>query len=335
MDYTETLTSDTYVVTYGVNPAQNGMRLDAFIKLHYRRRSREQIKRAIDSGAVTVLRNQSPHLTVGRLKPGTQLVPGDEVRLLSERKPEPEVDFNYKILYEDDALFVIEKPSNLPVHPAGRFFFNTLLVHLKTKGHRTPLRAEQDYFLAHRIDRETSGVLVLAKTSEICAALVKQFAERTTEKTYLAIVHGITKEEFAVDLAMKRAGAASRISMKMIVAGEKDGGQPCRTEFTRIKTMPEGFSLLECRPRTGRQHQIRVHLDAIGHPVVGDKLYGRPESDAIAFYERRYITPELMARLLLPRQALHAHQLRLTHPVTGKRMEFRSELPAELKAFCR
>lgn len=331
MNVTHSLSSDQYLVTHSVGPNQNGIRLDSFLKDRYRRRTREQLKRAIGTGAVTLRRPQGPHLTVGRLKPSSQLVPGDEVLVLTERKPEPEVSFDYRVLFEDDVLFVIDKPPNLPVHPAGRYFFNTLLVHLKTQGHKNPLEADREFYLVHRIDKETSGILVIAKEKDACTHLTRQFAARTTQKRYLAITRGVTEEHFKIDLAMKRA-TNSLIELKMTVAAEEDGGQSASTTFRRLETRGD-FSLVECIPKTGRQHQIRVHLEAAGHPIVGDKLYGMPESEALRFYERRLLTPEAEAKLLLPRHALHAAGIEFEHPVTGKRMEFRSELPDDLKAF--
>jgi RluA family pseudouridine synthase len=211
---------DEYLVTHIVE--QTGIRLDSFLKERYRKRSREALKRAIDSGAITLQRRQSPHLMAGRLKASTQLIAGDEILVLSERKPEPPVNFDYRVLYEDDVLFVIEKPANLPVHPAGRYFFNTLLVHLRTQGHKNPLKAEREYFLVHRIDKETSGILVLAKERSVCAHLTRQFAERQTEKRYLAIARGITPEEFTVDKAMRRS-TVSRVELKMMIATEEEG----------------------------------------------------------------------------------------------------------------
>jgi RluA family pseudouridine synthase len=258
-------------------------------------------------------------------------VGGDEVLVVSERKPEPEVNFDYRVLYEDEAVFVIEKPANLPVHPAGRYFFNTLLVHLRTEGHKNPLKIDREYFLAHRIDKETSGILVLAKNKEVCAHLVAQFVKRTTQKRYLAIVHGVAPESFSSNLAMKR-DPCSRISVKMAVAPESEGGLPACTEFRRLE-IAGGFSLLECLPKTGRQHQIRVHLDAAGYPIVGDKLYGRPESEALQFYDRRTLSPETLAKLLLPRHALHSAGIRFDHPCSSQRMEFTSGLPDDLRAF--
>jgi len=344
MNITRSLTSQQYLVTHSVGPNQNGIRLDTFLKERYRRRSREQLKRAIDAGSVSVKRAQGPHLQIGRTKPSSQLIPGDEVLVLTERKPEPAVNFNYQILFEDDVLFVINKPPNLPVHPAGRYFFHTLLVHLKTQGHQTPLQTEKEFFLVHRIDKETSGVLVLAKTKEVCTHITRQFAERRTEKRYLALVKGICPESFCIDQPIMRS-THSLISLKMMTASEAQGGQPALTRFKRLEVyenrtaLPslsanEGcFSLVECFPKTGRQHQIRVHLESAGHPIIGDKLYGLPEAEALRFYERKHLSAEAQTQLGLPRHALHASWIRFMHPLSGKTMEFHAPLPQDLEEF--
>lgn len=314
---------------------QTGVRLDAFLKERYRKRSREAIQRAIAEGAITIRRTQSPHLVVGKLKPSSQLIAGDEVLVMSERKEEPTVSFDYTVVFEDETLFVVNKPANLPVHPAGRYFFNTLLVHLKTRGHRDPLNMEREYYLVHRIDKETSGVLVLTRDKEVCAALTAQFAERKTEKRYLAIVYGRPPEEFEIDLPIRRA-VRSLIELKMETAPLEDGGQEAYTRFQRLSTHKNRhgeFSLVECFPKTGRQHQIRLHLEKAGHPIVGDKLYGVPEEDALRFYERQHLSPEAQARIILPRHALHAAGIRFTHPLTGQKVEFQSELPEDLRRF--
>ena len=321
---TQEFSENEYLVTHFVDDGDTGARLDSFLKGKYRRRSREQIKRAIDDGVILIKREQGLHLTLGKLKPSTQVLRGDEVLVKSERKIEPEVSFDYKVLFEDDALFIIEKPANLPVHPAGRYFFNTLLTHLRTQ-------ALGDFYLPHRLDKETSGVMALTKTKEACAALVRQFAERTTRKKYLAIVRGAPQERFTVDLAMRRATHAV-VELKMATAPESDGGQSALTEFSTLARFGE-FALVECLPKTGRQHQIRVHLEAAGHPIVGDKLYGMADEEAARFYERKFISAEAMAKLLLPRHALHAYELTFEHPSTGKRVTFRSELPEDLLEF--
>ncbi|MBL7716470.1 MAG: RluA family pseudouridine synthase [Bdellovibrionales bacterium] len=318
--------------------------MDHFLKERYRKRSREALKRAIESGSITVERDLATGLVVGRLKPSTQLIPGDSVLVLSERKPEPPVNFNYKVLHEDDDLFVIEKPANLPVHPAGRYFFNTLLVHLKTEGHKNPMKAEREFFLVHRIDKETSGILVLAKERTVAADLVKQFADRKTEKTYLAIARGKTPDEFEVDAPMNR-DPHSAIGLKMAILPEDSGGLSAKTRFKRLEMIecapstpgaePNYLSIVECYPKTGRQHQIRLHLEHAGHPILGDKLYGLPEKEALKFYDRARLTPEDEARLLHPRHALHSAGIRFTNPTTKRPMEFKSGLPEDLMEFIR
>ena len=330
MNISHELSENTYLVTHDVGPKQNGIRLDAFLKERYKSRTRETLQKAIGAGVVTVERNQGRHMTVGRLKPSTQLVPGDQVLVKTERKPEPDVDFNYKILFEDETLFIIYKPGNLPVHPAGRFFFNTLLTHLKTEGFKNPLKADREYFLVHRIDRETSGVLVLSKDREVCAHLTKQFAQRKTKKRYLAIVYGQPPESFTVDQAMKRK-ENSLISLKMACYPESEGGYPASTRFQVLERAGD-FALVECFPETGRQHQIRVHLEYAGHPIVGDKLYGMPDSESLRWYDRTLLTPEAEARLQHYRHALHATGIEFQHPITGQMVKFDSPLPDDLVA---
>lgn len=308
------------------------------------------LKRAIDSGAITISRKQSPHLNLGKIKASMVLFSGDDVRVESERRIEPAVDFNYELLFEDDVLFVINKPANLPVHPAGRYFFNTLLTHLKAQSlGKAPPKDDEPYYLVHRIDKETSGILVLAKEKEACANLVKQFADRKTEKTYLAIARGITPENFE-DPSPLGPDPHSQIRLKQAVVSEDKGGAHALTRFERISTHirpgPGGktpslnpkhaFSVVKCFPKTGRQHQIRVHLEHSGHPIVGDKLYGLPEGFSKGFYEHgidQFLTPERLAVLCIPRHALHAHELKFKHPTTGKEMHFKSDLPKDLQEF--
>ncbi len=330
---TRDLQANTYTVRYAVGPNQEGIRLDNFLKEHYKKRSRESLKRAIDSGAIALERNQGPHMSVGKLKASSHLVADDIVAVRSDRKAEPPVDFNYSVLFEDDVLFVVNKPANLPVHPSGRFFFHTLLIHLKTQAANRaltkPLEADELFYLAHRIDKETSGVLVLTKDSESCASIVRQFAQRETEKVYTAIVKGITPETFEVNEPMNRS-KTSRVTLKMAVMPEEEGGQVASTKFKRIDTAGN-YSLIECYPKTGRQHQIRLHAEFAGFPLVGDKLYGVDEEFALLFYDRDRLTPEAEAKLLIPRHALHATRLTFSHPTTGKRMTVESPLPADLR----
>lgn len=357
------MTGEHFTVTHEVQPGQSGLRLDAFLKDRYKRRSRGQIQRSIDEGAIRVTRQNTGAFPLGRLRASLQLLLGDEVHVLSERKPEPQVDFGYQVLFEDEHLFVINKPGNLPVHPAGRYFFHTLLIHLRTRGFTQPLRADREYYLVHRIDRETSGVLVLTKTYEACVSVVAQFAKRQTQKKYIAVAHGVPeRESFEVSAPMARADskpigareAASRIRLKMAVTPVDEGGQTAQTQFRVLKSFERAgkrYSLVECLPKTGRQHQIRVHLAHAGHPIVGDKLYSLSEPEALRFFEPasrtgaggkahadsefipRYVPAELEAKLVLPRHALHAAALAFTHPITGQRLEFEAPLPPDLRDF--
>lgn len=281
---TKSLSGTEYRVTHTVGPRQAGIRLDRFLMERYRRRSREQLKRAIESGAVTIDRGGPKHLNLGKIKASSPLFPGDVISVLSVRKPEPPVNFNYKILFEDDAIAVIEKPPNLPVHPAGRFFFHTLLVHLKTRGFTLDLEAERKFYLVHRIDKETSGILLLAKTKEACNLLTQQFRNRETEKTYLALVKGTPKaREFTVDQPIGK-NPKGRIGLKMYPLPESEGGLPSLTRFEVVEQRGD-VTLLKCFPKTGRQHQIRAHADIAGFPLVGDKVYGLPETEVLAILD--------------------------------------------------
>ncbi len=334
------VTELTYTVTHHADSGQLGKRLDHFLCERHRSRSREAIQRAITDGLVTIERTQSQHLSAGKAKPSTLLIPGDIVKVLTHRKPEPPVSFDYRVLHQDDVLLIIDKPAQLPVHPAGRYFFNTLLIHLRTEGHRKlEITANREFFLPHRIDKETSGVLVLTRTTESCAHIVAQFAQRQTEKTYLALVYGHpSADTFSVDAPLKR-DPHSLIGLKMTVTDSNDPlAQSAITQFRvkeRFTNFFGKFSIIECFPKTGRQHQIRVHLEAAGHPIVGDKLYGIDEKLSVGFYERKHLTSEAQHRLILPRHALHAHKLKFVHPTSRKTHEAVSELPIDLSNFVR
>jgi 23S rRNA pseudouridine1911/1915/1917 synthase len=300
-DMTKKISGSEYKVTHSVGANQAGIRLDRFLMDRYTRRSREKIKRVIDSGAVTVLRESARHLSVGKIKASFSLQPGDIVQVISIRKPEPEVNFAYKILYEDPEILVIDKPPNLPVHPAGRFFFHTLLIHLKTEGFKVDLKSERNFFLVHRIDKETSGVLLLAKTKEACNALTAQFRNRETQKYYLALVKGAPAESpFQITSPIGKP-PKGRVGIRMVPLPVESGGLESETLFETVETRTNAagtFSLLACFPRTGRQHQIRVHAEIAGHPLVGDKVYGLSDDEVLAWldgareHERSMVSPE-------------------------------------------
>jgi RluA family pseudouridine synthase len=326
--------AESYLVTYTIEPGEAGMRLDLFLKLKYRKLSREYLQKGIREGKIKLNHKMS--------KPGQILRLGDKVFVLSSKRNEPEVDFNYVILHEDESILVIEKPGNLPVHPSGRYFFHTLLTQLQVEN-GNEVNNKKQFFIVHRIDRETSGVLVIAKNAKAAASLVGQFGKRETEKEYLAIVNGVIEEDsFVVDAPLS-TDPRSEIRIKMNVV-EMDGrGEPlyvpkeevlqASTAFEVVERL-EGFTIVRCKPHTGRQHQIRVHLWHKGHAIAGDKLYG---TDSSVFLRSIHEIVEIPVAggLTLKRHALHAHKLRFHHPDTAVKMEFVSPFPLELQDFLR
>lgn len=325
-------TADSYLVTWTVEPGESGERLDLFLKEKYRRLSREYLQRAIREGNVTL-----NHKTA---KPSQTLKVRDKVFVLSTRGAEPPVDFKYQVLYEDSAILVVDKPGNLPVHPTGRYFFHTLLTQLRVEN-GNEVNQKKEFFMVHRIDRETSGVLVIGKNSAAAADLVSQWERRETTKEYLAIVKGVVKEDkFVVDAPLAKC-SRSEIRLKMNVPEMGHDGEPlyvpqsevmpARTAFEVVECL-ENYTIVRCKPHTGRQHQIRVHLWHVGYPIAGDKLYG--QEDDFFLRSMKDITPvEVEPGISLTRHALHAYKLGFRHPVTREPLEFESPFPPELDGF--
>src|SRR4030095_5618497 len=221
-----------------------------------------------------------------------------------------------QIYFEDEDLAVIEKPAGMVVHPGSGTKTGTvvhgLLFHFKnlsTAGGRARPG------VVHRLDKKTSGLLIVAKNNTAHARLSKAFQEREIQKTYVALVHGKPRQDTGtVELLVGR-----HPTMRTRMAARKVHGRSAYTEY-RVLEHFRGFSLLQLRIKTGRTHQIRVHLSAIGHPVVGDDVYGNKSYQQ---FSKRFGE--------LNRYFLHAEALRFTHPVTGVPLEFHSELPRELQ----
>jgi 23S rRNA pseudouridine1911/1915/1917 synthase len=236
------------------------------------------------------------------------------------------------IIYEDPRFLVIDKPANLLVHPTGPGRPDTLWDELKRILAFEVVNGARISFI-NRLDRETSGLILVAKTSAAARQLGFMIAHQQISKAYSAIVFGWPAEEaFVVDLPLLRQGVVrpSRIWLKQAVHPDGSAALTSFRLLTRFTVGKRPFALIEAKPKTGRTHQIRVHLAAVGLPIVGDKIYGPDENCYLEFIESDW-TPTLAAKLFLPRQALHAS--RLSFELDGVSFSFEAPLPADLQNF--
>lgn len=282
-----------------------GERLDSFLARRCPELSRSRARRLIDEGLVTM---------AGRpCRPAQRVVAGAEISVCipppaeTDLAPEP---IPLTIVYQDANIIVVDKPAGLTVHPApghprGTLVNALLAVCPDLGGIAGTLRPG----IVHRLDKDTSGLMVVAKNDRAQRALSRQLKERMVHKTYLALVHGVPQPKEG--LIEAPIGRHPRNRKKMAVVA---GGREASTRY-RVREELQGgrYALLEVEPITGRTHQIRVHMAAIGHPVVGDAVYGRRSDEA-------------------PRQFLHAWRLAFAMPLSGREVEFESPLPPDLRA---
>jgi 23S rRNA pseudouridine1911/1915/1917 synthase len=210
----------------------------------------------------------------------------------------------FAVIHEDENLLVVQKPADLVCHPTKGDEFSSLISRA-----RIYLKADSEPRLVNRLDRETSGLVVIAKNTETAHELGKVWETRAVQKEYLAIVHGQVTAEHEIIVAPLGKDEASRVAIKDCVRAD---GAPAQTEFFREKIFKRAcadYSLLRVLPQSGRKHQIRIHLAHRGHPIVGDKLYGGDEDLYLALVESR-LTDAQRAKLILPNHALHAGKLR-------------------------
>jgi 23S rRNA pseudouridine1911/1915/1917 synthase len=298
-----------------LEPAHAGWRLDRALAAALPTLSRERLKALIRGGAVEA---------EGRpVRDPAQKVRGDELFLLAVPEPEPAhnepQDIPLRIIFEDEHLLVVDKPAGLVVHPAAGnrdgTLVNALLHHCGAS--LSGIGGVARPGIVHRIDKDTSGLLVVAKTDVAHEGLAKQFAAHSIDRRYLAIVSGVLKAaEGVIDAPLARS-AANRKKIAIVEGGR---GKRAVTRWRRLEPLA-GAALVECRLETGRTHQVRVHMASIGHPLLGDPVYGPAGKNH----------GKILKELKFHRQALHAAELGFTHPVTKRRLSFASAMPPDMQ----
>ena len=295
--------------------AHSGWRLDRALAAAVPTMSRERLKSLIRSGALEA---------GGRAvrDPATK-VKGDERFRLAVPDPAPAhnlpQDIPLAIVFEDEHLLVVDKPAGLVVHPAAGnrdgTLVNALLHHCA--GKLSGIGGVARPGIVHRIDKDTSGLLVIAKTDVAHEGLARQFAAHSIDRRYLAIVSGVPKTaQGTIDAPLARSAA----NRKKIAIVEGSRGKRAVTHWKRLKALKDA-ALVECRLETGRTHQVRVHMASIGHPLVGDPVYGRSGKTH----------GKLLKTLGFHRQALHAAELGFVHPVSRRRLSFASPMPPDMQ----
>ncbi len=304
-----------------VEPELSGYRLDHFLVRKIPRLSRTRAQAII---------RETVSISGRPAKPNSRVTAADVVVMRREAQPEPPCPRCFDVLYRDDSVMVIDKPAGLPVHMTARFYFNTLT---RVISERFP---DQGWQICHRLDRETSGVLVLARGRDAARVIKDAFAKRKTRKSYLAIVHGIVSESpFVINQPLGRTlDPQARIQLRMVARNDRDA-LPAQTQVVRIGKpiiyRSENFSVLQCRPISGRQHQIRVHLASIGIPIVGDKLYNHGD-DLFARACDEKLTDDDRKRLILSRHALQGQGISPANP-GGSHLVVSAPVPAALQDF--
>ncbi len=293
-------------------------RLDRYLQSRFSQFSRNTIQKLIKEQGVRV--NNAP------AKQSCKISPGDIVDIIL---PPPEVkeitpeDIPLNIIYEDDHIIVINKQANLIVHPARGYKKGTLINGLVYYAKQLSTGSE-DFRpgIVHRLDRNTTGVLIVAKTDTAHWRIARQFEQRQTKKTYLAIAHGVP--ELTADCVNQPLGVHPRFRERYAVRAE--GGKESVT-FYEVMEVFRGYSLIKVSPRTGRTHQIRVHLAYIKHPIVSDTMYGGKVVYPWQIEDREPAAEEP----LMPRVALHAWRLEIKHPETEKLITFEAPPPADMQ----
>jgi 23S rRNA pseudouridine1911/1915/1917 synthase len=303
---------------------QEPLRVDKFLMNFIENATRNKIQQAAKDGHVWV--NDSI------VKSNYKVKAGDEVKVLFEHPPHefllvPE-NIPLDIVYEDDVLLVVNKPAGMVVHPGHGNYSGTLINALIYHIDNLPANSNERPGLVHRIDKDTSGLLVIAKTEAAMTYLAKQFFDKTSEREYIALVWGNVEQDEGTITGNVGRNPKNRLQMHVFPDG--DEGKEAVTHFKVLERL--GYvTLVSCKLETGRTHQIRVHMKYIGHTLFNDERYGGEKIlKGTTFTKYRQFVENTFK--LLPRQALHAKTLGFVHPVSGKQMRFGSELPEDMQA---
>ncbi|MEO6811642.1 MAG: RluA family pseudouridine synthase [Isosphaeraceae bacterium] len=308
-------------VEFVVKARMEGKRVDSYLASRFPDYSRSVIQKVIDARAVEV-NGEVP-------KPSFKVRTGDQIRVwlpdLGDGLPVPE-DIPIPVVFEDAVLVVVNKPPRMVTHPAKGNWSGTLVNALQF--HFTNLSTvggDTRPGIVHRLDRDTSGLLVVAKDDRVHKLLAAQFEARTVQKEYLALVRGEPSRDS--DYIEKAIGFHPTDRQRMAIRRTEDGGKTASTYYEVLERF-RGYAFVRCLPKTGRTHQIRVHLAHAGHPILADKLYSGRD---------RLTLGDLLGQdvadadtVVLDRQALHAHRLQLTHPRTGAAMDLTAPLPDDM-----
>ncbi|CAN5898557.1 RluA family pseudouridine synthase [soil metagenome] len=307
-------------IEFIVRARSGSKRIDSYLTSRFPDYSRSVIQKVIDAGAV-LINGQTA-------KASTKIQLNDvvSVRLpeLDDFAPIAE-DIPISILYEDEQFVVIDKPPGMVVHPSKGHWGGTLVNALQFHFDRlSTVSGEHRPGVVHRLDRDTSGLILVARDDRAHGHLAQQFEHRTIQKEYLALVYG--EPQLDSDYIEKFIGPHPTYREKMAIRRPEDNAREAVTYYEVVQRF-RGFALVRCRPKTGRTHQIRVHLTHVGLPIVADKLYSGRDSLTLADLTNIEADAETV---LLNRQALHAHQLQLIHPSTGADLHFTAPIPADI-----
>jgi 23S rRNA pseudouridine1911/1915/1917 synthase len=309
---------------FTVDKGQSPLRIDKYLMNRIENATRNKIQAGAKNGSIFV--NDVP------VKSNYKVKPYDTIRVLFTHPPHENLlvgeNIPIDVVYEDEELLVVNKPAGMVVHPGHGNYSGTLINALIYRFDNLPNNSSDRPGLVHRIDKDTSGLLVIAKTEHAMAHLALQFAEKTSEREYVALVWGnIEEDEGTIEGNIGRH-PKNRLQNAVFLGDEADKGKPAITHYKVLERL--GYvTLVSCKLETGRTHQIRVHMKHIGHTLFNDERYG---GDAIlkgtTFTKYKQFVENCFK--ILPRQALHAKTLGFTHPKTGEFMRFDSEIPEDM-----